>query len=446
MRKFEARRNFLLLNDDGTIHYPFSRYLTREQINPHTREVISQALRIFCRLCMAKCIDLPRRALEGRCLTDLEINNLVSLCYRPLDEIEAFSDHKIVNILSAKAGTQPEKLPKAVQANTARKRLLDIAAYLDNYRKVILDPNIRAESTRAWLIEEYANTIATLRTKIRGTKETHHLQIKSLPVEKFQAIIRAIYVSPDKLFLNDSGEPSRTMYRDRAMALLAAEGLRTGSINNIQARDLKLISGHLMILDHREKRGRPSASHSHLKLGAEVSKVNSASETMISLWPFTLEAIDKYIKTERDAALTKTLANHSNGFLFLSEQGSPIEHRSSVTRMFNRLGKQLKAAGLLNVGDDAYFSNKKTYDFYGHVLRHSAAVYYCKEKGTSDATLDTMKTRFGWTASSKMPQLYAARALSDQANVDLAEFANMLQAEVATRWEAKKNGKGSVQE
>jgi integrase len=228
------------------------------------------------------------------------------------------------------------------------------------------------------------------------------------------------------------------MYRDRAIALLAAEGLRVGSINNIQIADFNIRSGHLMVVDNREKRGRPKASHSVVKMAVSIS-INNASETMISLWPFTQKAIKDYIEIERDAALSKTLVNQSNGFLFLTEQGSPIKHRSSVTRVFHQLGIRLKSLGFLNVDDDPYFSHKTEYDFYGHVLRHSAAVYYCKCKGISDATLDSMKTRFGWTSRSTTPQLYAARALADQANVDLVNFSEKLESEVLARIQEKKN-------
>ncbi|MDO8654076.1 MAG: tyrosine-type recombinase/integrase [Undibacterium sp.] len=437
MKLVEARRNVLLLNDDGSINFPASRHLTAEQSNPNTRELTAQALRIFHRFCVASGIDLPQRALDGRCLSNGEVDKLAGLCYRPLSEIEEISDRKVVSILSAKAGTPPEKLPGAVQANTAKKRLVDIAGFLEKYREVILDPNVRSDSIRTLLRTDYDRTASKLKGKISGTKQSHHLAFRSLPCNKYEAILRALYVRPEELFLSESGMPSRTMYRDRAMALLAAEGLRVGTINNIQMADVRLRSGHLLIVDNREKRGRPKTSHSVLKMAAS-SSVNNASETMISLWPFTQKAISDYLETERDASLSKTLANQSNGFLFVTERGNPIQHRSSVTKVFSQLGRRLKDLGLLDVDDDPHFSHKAVYDFYGHVLRHSAAVYYCKCKGVSDSTLDSMKSRFGWTRRSEMPQMYAARALADQANVDLMDFAEKLEAEVSARVKPRK--------
>ena len=214
------------------------------------------------------------------------------------------------------------------------------------------------------------------------------------------------------------------------MTLLACEGLRPGTLGNIVRADFRPEAAHLSITDNRAKRSEiVSTKTPVLKLGAST-QVNSASETMIQLWPFTISAVQDYINTERNAVLSKRLINKSNGFLILSEKGEPIKHRASITEMFNRLGQRLLALGLLDVGKDPYFPDKKQYPFYGYVLRHSAASFYCKVKGTDDRTLDSMKIRFGWTMNSNMPQTYAARALSDKGNIDLMEFNADLLADV----------------
>lgn len=146
----------------------------------------------------------------------------------------------------------------------------------------------------------------------------------------------------------------------------------------------------------------------------------------------------------------KKLTNRSNGFLFLSDKGEPIKHRSSITEMFNKLGKRLTTIGLLDIGSDPYFAGQKKYDFYGYVLRHSAASFFLANKCTEmakeageersgqykdvpDRVKDLMKLRFGWTVSSKMPEHYAARALSDQSSVTLMEFNQSLLDAVAER-------------
>ena len=421
MRQVEAKKNYLLLHDDGTIHYSFSKYLTDEFNNPHTRELVSQSLRIFYRFCSAQKIELAIRAIEGRCLTYDEAKKLAGLCYRPLREVESLADKKVVSITSAKAGRSPDSLPDAVEPNTAMKRLQHIAGYLVFYREVFLDPHLQSQTLRETIQSEYGKTAHQLRTLIRGTKQAHHHDIQSLPSGKFIEIIRAIIVRPVELFLNESGKPSRNLLRDRAMSLLACEGLRPGTIGNIARADFRHDSRHVVIKDNREKRGRTTTSTPKLKLGAST-QVNSASETMIELWPFTVEAIRQYVDTERQSILAKSLKNKSGGFLFLNEKGEPINHRSTITAMFNRLGRHLAEQGLLDVGSDPYFRSQKQYDFYAYVLRHSSASLFLEIKGTDDRAQDMMKSRYGWTLSSNQPQRYASRALSDQASIDLMEF------------------------
>lgn len=431
MRQVYARKNYLLLHDDGSIHYPFSKYLTDEFNNPHTRELVGQSLRILYRFCNAKKIELAARAVEGRCLTYDECKKLAGLCFRPLAEIESLSDKKVVAIISAKAGKRPEQ-SEAVEPNTAMKRMCQIAEYLIFYGEVFLAPNIRSKVMKQSLKVEYEKTAHLLKKEIGGTKQGHHHDIRSLPSDKFIEIIRWIFVRPEEIFVNASCEPSRTLYRDRAMAMLACEGLRPGTLGNIARADFRPDSRHLAIVDHREKRTRTTTSTPVLKLGAST-QVNSASETLIQLWPFTIEAIRQYIDAERTLVLSKNLKNRSDGFLFLNEKGEPIKHRSTITAMFKNLGKRLAELGLLDVGSDPYFPNQKKYEFSGYVLRHSSATLYVKLKGTEDSVLDSMKSRFGWTMKSSQPQRYAARALSDQANIDLMEFNQSLLDEVRSK-------------
>ena len=80
MRQFSAKRNYLLLHDDGTFHYPFSKFLTDEFDNTNTRELVSQSLRILQRFFVAHGIELTIRMLGKRCLTYSEIKSLVGLC------------------------------------------------------------------------------------------------------------------------------------------------------------------------------------------------------------------------------------------------------------------------------------------------------------------------------------------------------------------------------
>ncbi|MCK7553405.1 hypothetical protein, partial [Marinobacter goseongensis] len=94
-----------------------------------------------------------------------------------------------------------------------------------------------------------------------------------------------------------------------------------------------------------------------------------------------------------------------------------------------------REVGQLRLGMNAY------------VLRHSAASFFLSQKcleisraqgaqrpneyaDVPDRVKDLMKLRFGWTVTSKMPEIYAARALSDQAQVTLSEFHQSLMQQV----------------
>jgi hypothetical protein len=421
MKLVLARRNCLLLRPDGSIAYPFSKFLTDRFTNPHTRELVAQSVRIFYRYCCAHRIDLVQLATDGRCLSYEQARRLAGLCFRPIVEVEALSDKKVVLLTSSNAGKPPQELHRAVEPNTANKRLNHIALFLEFFREVFLDPNILASKVREQLKQEYDKITHQLRNTISGTKQGHHHDIKSLPSDKFLAVIRAIFATPEKLFLSENNTLSRTLLRDRAMALLACEGLRPGTIGNVSRADFRPQSNHLIIKDNRSKRAKTTSNTPVLKLGAST-QANSASETMIELWPFTVGAIREYIEIEREAVLAQHLENRSRGFLFLNEKGEPIKHRASITQLFNRLGQRLAQMGLLDIGNDPYFEDQKQYNFYAYVLRHSSASLFLELKGTEARALDSMKARFGWTMNSKQPERYAARALSDQANIDLLKF------------------------
>lgn len=216
MRLVRARKNWVMLHDDGVIHYPFTNYISGGSNNPHSVEDLSIALRILYRFFHAHEIELAVRALQGRCLEDNEIKALVGLCYRPLTEVETLASEKVRLIASAIQDKPPEKMKGAVERNTANKRLNHIAHYLKHYWEHVLIKFILNQSLRDGLEKQYTKLSNTLKKQVRGTKQNHHLKIRSLPADKFQQIIKAVVITPELLFLNSSGEPSRTIQRGLA--------------------------------------------------------------------------------------------------------------------------------------------------------------------------------------------------------------------------------------
>lgn len=112
-----------------------------------------------------------------------------------------------------------------------------------------------------------------LKGQISGTKQNHYLTIQSLPSYRFLQIIRAVVLNMGALFLTEGGKPSATLYRDKAMFLLACEGLRPGAIGNLTRDDFRPSSGHLFLKNNVKKRaGRPTTGTPVLK-GADSNKV-----------------------------------------------------------------------------------------------------------------------------------------------------------------------------
>ena len=421
----------MVVNGDGTINYPFSRFLKDKFDNVSTRELIFQSLRVLRRFLDAHGIELVTRAMQGtgRSLANGEVIRLTALCFRPLTELEAISDAKVVAIADIKPGKAPRTTAKAVEPNTARRRLEDIAGFLNYFQEVFLNPSIRHQNHRDNVKAETDTACRWLREAVTGTKQNHHAQIQSLPSKVYLEVVRAIFTRPEDLFTTKSGKLSRTLQRDRAMALVAAEGIRPGTLPNITIADFRPRSSHIVIKDRREEKDKPTSGTPQIKGGGSL-KVNYASDTMLLIQPITVSAIQKYIDGERSKVLSRRLRNKSQGALFINEKGEPIKHRSSATSMFARLETRLQELGLLDVGSDPHFEGREHYEFYGYVLRHSAASFYVERKGDSERALDEMKSRFGWTHESKQPARYAARALSDKANVDLEEYNKKLLAEV----------------
>lgn len=431
MRQVYAGKNYVLLHENGAIHYAFTKFLTSKHDSPHTREAAGQGLRVLYRFLNAHKIELAQRAIEGRCLTFDEVKKLSALAYRPLKEVDLMKDQKIILITSATAKVEPQYLKEAVQPNTARKRLNAIAEYLIFYLEVFLLPHLRQVSLRTELQEEYQRTKEQLREQIGGTKQNHHLTFVSLPPEKFLALIRKVMLQPEQVFQTAAGKPSKTLWRDRAMVLLACEGLRPGALGNIARADV-FDSGHLRVIDNRRRRpGRPTTNTPVLKLGDTV-RVNSASETLLELYPFTFDAINDYIEHERTEILSLHLKNRSSGFLFITSTGGPIRDRSTIKKMFTEAGGRLRSLGMLDVDDDPYFPDRKRYDFYGYVLRHSAADFYLRIKGIDDESIKSMKFRFGWTTGSDQWERYANRINAEHSSINLNEYYEQLIADVAT--------------
>lgn len=437
MKMVMAGKRCMMLNEDGSLNYPFSLFLADNFDNANTRELVAQSLRVFERFLRAYDIELENRAVNGKSMSQQECAQLSSVVWRPLPELELMSDSMIRRISSASSELEPKDKPKAVEPNTAKKRLDHIAQYLHWYRVTLLDEAILSAATRNDLCQSYDAAKDRLMREIRGTPQNHPYQIRSLPSKTFKEIIKALVVCPEKLFANESGKPSATMLRDRAMALLACEGLRPGAIANITMMDFKHYSGasksYVSIADNVKKRAHPITSGTPHQKGMTSTSVSYASKTTIELWPFTRDAILRYISEERAAVLGRRMRNRSNSFLFLNNSdGGPIGHRSTLTAVFKRLGIRLTKLGLLDRSNDPHATGK-AYEFYAYVLRHSSASFFLESNLCDSTAEDKMRTRYGWSQRSQMPHAYGNRALIDTANTNMMDFHQLMLNEMQVK-------------
>lgn len=423
----------LVTFEGGVVHVPFTLYLNERYLNPSTRISAARALRVLFRLVDAFDIDFAARALKALCFSEAEKKCLVQLAWQSIKSIESMSKSDVRNIASAKSKTSTAKIKGAVGANTAAKHLIQIAEFLAWYHDKVLSPRMPLTSgaTDA-LRREFESCVKDLKQAIGGTKSMHPHKIKSVPSRRFLEIYSAVFLRPEEVLTTDAGKMGHNLIRDRAMLLLAAEGLRPGAIGNIALNDFKWPGGnergYIAIKDNTARRSKQMSIATPRQKGI-TSRQSYNSELVVAIWPTTAQAIHDYIDRERQAVTARTLRNKSEGFLFLADHGGPIGDRATITKVFRRAGLGLQRLGLLAKERSDPYLNGESYSFTAYLLRHSAASLFYSSKAMQmkgEVVEDLMKMRFGWAAQSAMPRLYAQRAMSDAASLTVDDFVDSL--------------------
>lgn len=438
LKRVVAGGETLLVESDGGVHGPFSLFLSSRFANPHSREVVSDALRILHRFLGAYKIDLAKRALDGEFLVEIERKRLARLVKHQLKSIELMTDRAIQRFVGALPTKEEPSRKGFVAKNTEAMRLHWINEFFTWYQQNILDEGIRSAAQRSSLRRAYANGVDELARRTKRAKEGHHNTFRSLPTDRYLDIMREVLINPEELFLSENGVLSPTWRRDRAITLLAMEGMRPGAIGNVTRDDytfsMEKDAGYIAIKDNASRRDGPPTTGTPKAKG--INNSSYASNLKMKLWKTTCFAIEEYEreKNERQATLA---VKKSRSFMFLTEHGEPILNRSTISAVFNRLGRQLRKKGLLNVvAGDPYVSGEN-YDFTAYTLRHSAASFFYEANKNLPKVEDLMKIRFGWTARSEMPKRYANRSMSEHASVITNDFFDSLMAEVVN----KRNGR-----
>lgn len=428
-----------LTNSAGLTHAPGTLYLNERYRNPATKEVVARAIRVWARLADAFEIDLAARSVQAQWLTESEMKALRYLVFRPIQEIEAMSNTAIRQVASARrtpvgaVDDDPAQCGTAtVCHNTAAKQLVCIANFLVWFHHSIIGPRMPTGSAIAVALRQKVESCSkSLKSAIRNTKSAHPHLVRSLPTERFLAIYHALYTRSD-IYKTAGGKASATKMRDRAIALLACEGMRPGAIGNIALSDFRWDGGnnpgYIRITDNTTRRRKAMTSATPRQKGTR-SHQGYNSEYLLSIWPTTADAIQEYIKTERKPLMMQGLKNRSQGFLFVAEHAGPIADRSTISYVFRRVGQGLESLGLLDrVQGDPYHEGDQ-YHFSAYLLRRSAASLFFamrSQEMRAEVVQDVMKSRFGWSPTSSMPNLYAQRAMSDAAALTVDEFMDEL--------------------
>lgn len=430
MKLVSAKERTLVLTDDGCIHAPFSLYLNMVLDSPHTRASVATGLRLFDLFIRAFGVNLEERALDGKCLTEVEKQALRQMAYRQIDDIERMSLRMVRRFAKTTSDLAPRDRQGAVEPNTAAQRLRHVAGFLEWYCRVVIEPGMPLGTpTTDALRTDYKSCCQWLKTAIGGTKESHPHAIRSAPRETFLGIYRKIYLEPEAVLLAPSGKPTATLMRDRAIVLLAAEGVRPGAIGNIQLADFTWSGGreggYLRIKDNSSKRGTRVTTSTPTQKGIRSTQRYN-SDITIKMWPTTCAALQEYVGGEREAVMGKTLKNRSKGFLFVGEHGGPIASRATLAAVFKRAESGLRPLGLLDRAPTDPYLKGKQYDFVAYLMRHSAASLFYEVNADKPDAASLMKDRFGWTVGSAMPALYARRSIHERAGIDLMEFLDSL--------------------
>lgn len=422
-----------LATDAEVLHVPGTLYLNESYTNPHTKQAVARALRVWVRLADAFDIDLAARALEGRWLTEAEQKALKYLVFRPIEEIEAMSDHAVKTIASAVKNEEPQKRKGAVQHNTAVKHVVGVADFLAWFHEKVVEPRMPVQSALSeGLRRNVEACVKELKKAVGGTKGAHPHRIRSLPKARYLQIYSTVFLHAADVFKARGGTVDGNLLRDRAMLLLAAEGLRPGAIGNIALADFKWAGakhpGYVTLKDNTARRSKRMSTGTPVQKGA-ASTQNYNSLITVSIWPTTAQAIRDYIDSERTAVTDRTLRNRSEGFLFLAEHGGAIGSRGTIAHVFKRAGRGLDSLALLDKDPHDPYHEGDKYDFSAYWLRHSAASLFYAEnvkKMKAEVVMDQMKQRFGWSQESDMPSLYAQRAMIDVSSQTADDYMDSL--------------------
>jgi integrase len=430
MRLVSSLSKVLMLQDDGRIHAPFSFFLNTYK-NPNTLDSMAGSLKLFHIFLLHFKISLAERALDGRCLEEREMVALINLSFRPLTDLS--DPRRITKVVDVRNAVRDEDRENAVEDGTAKGRLKDISSFLKEYQTLV-SHHVRSADTRERLAASYLACCERLRQAVGGAASISSYDVRSMSSADFIGCMKVVYCTPE--VVHGDSKSDLLLLRDRAMFMLACEGLRPGEICNARVNDLIKGPDGLLSLKvvvnkiHREK----LKSSTPVPKGASSNRAPYATVRMIHLWPFTRDALNDYINGPRAKAIARAGEDVTSGFIFIKGTGEPIGSRQAVSLRFGQMCDALHLAGHMKIESSPVRSDGNKEKLSSYTMRHSAASYFYESKlaelENERTAFDLMKARFGWTDKSAMPQRYAKRAIVNSATVQVNQIYSEMRAEV----------------
>lgn len=429
MKLIRSLSKVLIVDEDGRINFPFSSFLNRQK-NPNTQESLAGSLKVLNQFLLHFKISLADRALEGRALEEREIFALINLSFRPLSDLSY--PLRIEGFVDVRNAEQDEDRDGAVNGSTASQRLKDISSFLTHYQNEV-SQYIKSTDARNRLASAYESCCERLRRAVGGAASSSAYDVKSMSSADFVGCMKVVYSNP-RLLLGNS-ESDLHLLRDRAMFMLACEGLRPGEICNVRVNDLLSLPNRLLalqVISNKKHRGQIKSS-TPLPKGAS-SNLPYATARMIHLWPFTRDAVNDYINRSRSESISSAGKDLSAGFLFLKNNGEPISSRQATSLRFDKMCDALHTAGYMKIEATPGRGDRTKDQLSSYTMRHSAASYIYESKmaelKNQGAVFDLMKARFGWSDKSQMPAHYAKRSIVENATVQVNDIYLEMRAEV----------------
>lgn len=370
-----GERNCIILDKEtGLPAYYENLFLTTKIRNRgytvSTIEVVATKLIIFKEFCKNNQINLHERIMSKEFLNIFEIDNLVRYLNIRFDNRETPDINK--------------KEFKSISKRTFNYRLHVVAKYLEWLCEVIHSMcKINAKNEVDIFIKSIESHKWSVRTLKLNERPDRALEDKQI-IELFKIVEIGSELNP---FSKDVQRRNNLIFR-----ILINLGLRAGELLNIKIEDLDFYENTLYV----------RRRHDCNKDSRIYQPLVKTEERVLKLSDGLAKQIDDYMINEREFSTKRK--RHS--YLFVTHGNSNAEGEPLSISAYEKIISTIKK------------NSKFLENLSGHRLRHSWNYYYSKEADSSQLSGHEQdafrKYCMGWSESSKMPEVYNRKMVSEK--------------------------------